>query len=125
MRLDLEKLRQAMHDVATKRGPFALFGLFLRDEAPDKWDLVVSAPWLGKGKLKALGEFVEDLSHTFSEEQLLSLSRIVTLNEDDPILDAIISAVRVEDGSVEIRDCSFLGLKIKRAYVFRAVRPGT
>ena len=57
--IQIEKFRRAMQDISATRGEFILFGLFLREEAPDKWDLVISAPWLETDKLKALREFVE------------------------------------------------------------------
>jgi len=122
MKVDIDKLRQLMHDVSIEKGEFSLFGLFLRAEAPDKWDLVVSSPWLEEGKLKALGEFVEKLAAAIGEDQLLSISRVVTLNADDPALDAVTKAVSVEDGLIEIRDSDLFGLKIAHAYVLRAKR---
>lgn len=121
--IDLGKLREVMNDVSKDRGPFTLFGLFLRDEAPDKWDLVISAPWLEEGKMKALGEFVEKLSSALGEQEVLSLSRIVTVSRDDPGLQAILRAVQVEDGPVLVRDSNFFGLQIKEAHILRAKRP--
>jgi hypothetical protein len=123
MTIDIDKLRQLMRDLSKEKGEFSLFGLFLRAEAPDKWDLVVSSPWLEEGKLKALGEFAERLAAAIGEEQLLSLSRVVTLNADDPALDAVTKAVSVEDGLIEIRDSDLFGLRIAHAYIFRAKRP--
>lgn len=123
MTVDREKLRQLMREVAAERGEFTLFGLFLRAEAPDKWDLVVAAPWLEEGKLKALGEFVEKLSAAIGEQQLLSLSRVITVKHDDPSLEAILRAVEDDDSDVELSDCDFFGLRIDHAYIFRAKRP--
>lgn len=123
MNIEIEKLRKVMREFAERTGNFNLFGLFLREEAPDKWDLVVSSPWLEQGKLKALGESVEKLSSEVGQDQVLSLSRIVTLNADDPSLDAVTRAVNVDDGVVEINDSDLFGLKIKHAYILRAKRP--
>jgi hypothetical protein len=123
MNIDIEKLRQVMHDLAARRGNFNLFGLFLRADSPDKWDLVVSSPWLERGKLKALGEFTKKLSSVVGQDQVLSLSRIVTLDSDDPALTAVTKAVNIDDGTVEIKDSDFFGLKIKHAYILRAKRP--
>jgi hypothetical protein len=125
MNIDKQKLRVLMDRIAAEKGEFAFFGLFLRDEAPDKWDLVVSAPWLEKGKLKALSEFVKELASAVGEEQLLSLSRVVTLNADDPSLDAVLRAVSVDGDVREIRDADLFGLKIKHAFIFRAAKPRT
>lgn len=41
-----QKLRVAEEKVAEKRGGFHLFGLFEHEQAPGRWDLVASAPWL-------------------------------------------------------------------------------
>lgn len=120
--IQVDKLRRVMEELSAERGEFALFGLFLREEALDKWDLVISAPWLEEGKLKALGEFVEKAVSIVGEQELLALSRIVTLNHDDPNLDAILNAVEVEDDPLELWNTSFFGLEIKHAYILRAKR---
>jgi hypothetical protein len=56
--IHIEKFRRVMEDISAERGEFVFFGLFLREEAPDTSDVVISAPWLEAGKLKALREFV-------------------------------------------------------------------
>ncbi len=123
MTVNIEKLRQVMNEVAAEKGQFTLFGLFLREDAPDKWDLVVAAPWLEEGKLKALGEFAAKLAAVLGEQEVLSLSRIVTVNHDNPGLDAILTAVHIEGGRpMEVKESNFFGLAIKDAYIFRAAR---
>jgi hypothetical protein len=120
--IQIDKLHRVMEEVSAERGEFELFGLFLREEAQDKWDLVISAPWLEEGKLKALGEFVEKAASIIGEQELLTLSRIITLNHDDPNLNAILEAVQVTDGLRELSNPNFFGLEIKRAYILRAKR---
>ena len=120
--IDVNKLRDAMQLVSAEKGDFVLFGLFLREEAPDKWDLVVSAPWLEEGKLLALGEFIKKITPIVGEQELLALSRIITLNHDDPNLEAILRAFSVENGSLELKDSTLFGMGIKRAYIIRAKR---
>src|ERR1041384_295079 len=120
--IQIDKLRRVMEEVSAERGEFELFGLFLREEAQDKWDLVISAPWLEEGKLEALGEFVEKAASIIGEQELLTLSRIITLNHDDPNLNAILEAVQVDDGLRELSNPNFFGLEIKRAYILRAKR---
>lgn len=111
-----------MEEVSAEKGEFVLFGLFLREEAQDKWDLVISAPWLEDGKLKALGEFVQKAALIVGEQEFLALSRIVTLNHDDPNLDIILEAIEVENTPVELWNKNFFGLEIKHAYILRAKR---
>lgn len=122
--IQIEKLRRVMNEVSAEKGEFVLFGIFLREEAPDKWDLVISAPWLEEGKLKGLGEFVEKAASIVGEEELLTLSRIVTLNHDDPNLQTILRSVQVNNGPAEIWNSNFFGLEIKHAYILRAKRVG-
>jgi hypothetical protein len=123
MKIDIDKLQELMRRVSAEKGEFTLFGLFMRAEAPDKWDLVLSSPWLERGKMKALAEFVEKLAATIGQDQLPSISRVVTLNASDPALDAVLRAVAAEDGNVEIRDSDLFGLRIAHAHVLRAKRP--
>jgi hypothetical protein len=42
----IEKLKKAEAATAAERGAYALFALFLRKDAPGRWDLLVSAPWI-------------------------------------------------------------------------------
>ena len=120
--IHIEKFRRVMEDMSAERGEFVFFGLFLREEAPDTWDLVISAPWLETGKLKALGEFVEKVTAIVGKQELLTLSRIVTLNHDDPNLEAVLKTVQVDNGPLELWHPDFFGLDIKHAYILRAKR---
>lgn len=116
------KLRKAMRDIAAKKGDFNLFGLFMRADAPGTWDLVVSAPWLEQGKLKALGEFTKLLSESIGEESLREFSRIATVSRRDPALDALVSAFSVDDGELRVKRSNLFGLEIEDAIILRAKR---
>ena len=120
--IQIEKFRRVMEDISAERGEFVFFGLFLREEAPNKWDLVISAPWLEEGKLKALGEFVKKATAVVGSQELLTLSRIVTLNQNDPNVEAVLKTVQVDNGPLELWHPDFFGLDIKHAYILRAKR---
>ncbi|MBS1789481.1 MAG: hypothetical protein JST85_17285 [Acidobacteria bacterium] len=121
--IQINQLRQIKNKVEAEKGEFVLFGLFLRDEAVDKWDLVVSAPWLEKDKMKGLGEFVKKMASVVGEDEVLTLSRIVTLNHDDPSLEAILQDVQVENDLVEMQGHNLFGLPISQAYILQAKQP--
>ena len=87
------KLEEVADTLETKRGPFTLLGLVMREDSPGRWDLVVSSPWLEEGKLKALAAFVEALTSAIGQTAVLSFSRVVTLNHDEPALHAILDEV--------------------------------
>ena len=45
MKKFIEKIVSLEQTISTEKGDFVFFALFLREDAQDKWDLVVSAPW--------------------------------------------------------------------------------
>ena len=122
--ISTKKLRKAMREIAAEKGEFTLFALFLRaDSSGGVWDLVVSAPWLEPGKLKALGEFVELLAKSLGESNLRDFSRVQTVGDDDPTLNAIVSEFPVEDGELRVSRPGLFGLEIEDAIILRAKRP--
>ena len=121
--ISVPTLRKAMHEISSQKGDFTLFGLFMRSDAPGTWDLVVSAPWLEDGKLKALSEFVHLLTNSIGEQAFRDLSRVQTVGEESPALKKILSAFSVEDGEVRIRQSNLFGLEIEDAIILRAQRP--
>jgi len=118
-----EKLQKFMKQIEARKGRFTLFGVFLREDSPAQWDLVLAAPWLENGKLKALGEFVKQMSKTFGQDEVMSFSRIVTLNHDDPALRAILSEIGSLKKPLEKQGHDLFGLPIEHAVILRAAQP--
>jgi len=117
-----EKLRTLEQNISEEKGSFLLFALFLREDAPDRWDLLVAAPWIPKSKNTALKYFSNKLIQTLSQKELLKLSRIAIIGPDEPALSAIQQAMHVEHGLAEIKDSNFFGLQIKHAYIITSRR---
>lgn len=117
-----EKLRSLEQNISEEKGGFLLFALFLREDAPDRWDLLVSAPWIPKSKNTALKYFSNKLVQSLNQKELLKLSRIAIIESDDPALSAIQQAMHVEHGLAEIKDSIFFGLQIKHAYIITSRR---
>lgn len=120
--ISTNKLRKAMREITAKKGDFTLFGLFMRVDAPGTWDLVVSAPWLEEGKLKALAEFTELLAASIGEQSLKEFSRVVTLNRRDATLNSLVSTFSVDDGEVRVKRSNLFGLEIEDGIILRAKR---
>jgi hypothetical protein len=119
----IRKLRKAMREISAQKGEFTLFGVFMRPDALGAWDLVVSAPWLEEGKLKALGEFTKLLSKSIGEQSLQNFSRIVTVNRDSSALNSILASMSVDDGELRrVKQSQFFGLDIEDAIILRAKR---
>jgi hypothetical protein len=120
--IERTKLDRVLDSLETEHGPFVLAGLFMREDSPGRWDLVVSAPWLQRSKLVALSEFVKHLSDSLGQEEVFSLSRIVTLNRTDPALHRILHEVGTITQPVEKVGHNLFGLPLQQAYIFRAHR---
>lgn len=109
-------------DVAASRGDFALFALFLREDVPDRWDLIVSAPWVSNQKAE-LSYLVDRIKSDLGPNELTQLSRIVFVDPTDPAVQSLNKAIQVEHGSVEVRDSNFFGLAVKHAVIITSKRP--
>ena len=120
-----DELRHFMKRVEARKGRFTLFGVFMREDSPGPQDLVVSAPWLEEGKLKALGEFVKNMSDEFGQDNVMSFSRIVTLNHDNPALQAILNEAAPVEEPLEKQGPSLFGLPVEHALILRAEQPKT
>ncbi len=122
----VEKLVGMEREISEERGTFALFALFLREDALDKWDLVASAPWLEEDKKESLVYLSDRLRSHLTHEELLSFSRIVLVDQDNPFLEAIKKAIQkavsLEHGIVEVKDSNFFGLEISHAYIITSKR---
>src|SRR5690349_8707183 len=100
-----------MHEIATRKGGFTLFALFMRADAPfmraddpGTWDLVVSAPWLDRGKFNALEELVDLLAKVIGRPAVQQLSGVNTVPGDDPVVQFILKNMPVEDGERHIQN---------------------
>lgn len=109
-------------EISEEKGGFILFALFQREDALDKWDLVVSAPWMEENKKAAMDYLVNRLRSKLVPDELLLLSRIVIIERKNPALDAMLGAIHIEHGIAEVKDSSFFGLSIKHAFIITSSR---
>lgn len=113
----VKKLRKIESDLSTAKGPFDLFGLFLREDAPDVWDLLVAGSWIEQNKADALREISTTLQQQLTPSELTKLSRVVIIDDTNPALHAIAAALGVEHGTASVKDSNFFGLAIKEAFI--------
>lgn len=114
--VDLERV------LSEERGEFSIFALFLREDALDKWDLIVAAPWIDANVKESLAHITSRIQKLFSPEELTQLSRVVVVDLANPAVQAMNQAIRVNHGQAEIQDSSFFGLQIKHAHVITSQR---
>ncbi len=117
MREQIEKFQKVEKTISNLKGEFELFALFLRDDSPNKWDLLISADWARENKKESLHMIIKEIDKELNHEDLLLLSRIIILDKDDAAMKVIHQVMHVEHGLSEISNSNFLGLSIKHAYL--------
>jgi hypothetical protein len=125
MRAQIKKFQNVEKKLSAAKGQFELFALCLREDSPNKWDLLISADWARADKKASINRVVEELRKELSEQELLMLSRLIILDKDDAMQKAMQEARQVEHGLAEISDSDFLGLAIKHAYLITSRREGS
>lgn len=113
----VEKLIRKEIEISKDKGQFSLFALFLREDSPNKWDLLVAAPWIEKNKNLALKHIASIIQKTLTQEELIKISRIIIIDCNNKALNAIQRAFSAEHGMTEIVNSNFFGLNIKHAYI--------
>lgn len=108
--------------MSEEKGAFELFALVLRDDAPNKWDLLVASPWVERDKKGGLAYISRLLQETLGIPDLFQISRIVIIDRSNPALAAFLRAMHVEHGMAEIQESSFFGLQIKHAFLITSRR---
>jgi len=118
-----EKFTDLESRIANEKGAFVLFALFMREDAPDRWDLIISAPWAGDDKPSAVNYIVSQIKSRLGEKDLTNLSRIVVIDTEDAAVQALNRTIQIEHGRVEVRDSNFFGMPVKHAYIITSKRP--
>lgn len=119
-----EKLRNLEQTLAAERGAFQLFALFLREDAPDVWDLVVAADWIDVDQVSALEELSARVQKCLKLKELLRIAGIIVVSVSNPALQAVAATISGEHLLFEVKDSQFFGQTIKHAYIITSkLRP--
>ena len=103
------------------KGDFNLFALFQREESPDKLDLLASSPWIELDKASALKYITDQLNKILPQDVLLSISRIILLDANDPILGTILAAIdNIRHSLVTGYNCVINEMEMKLIYIITA-----
>ena len=114
----ITKLIRLETAVACEKGPFDLFALFSsEEEVGDRWDLVVSASWIGEESLEALEYLTKELRSYLTVQQFSAISKIAPLDVYDPRVKDIQSIVTTEHKLKELNDYKFYGFRVEKMYL--------
>lgn len=111
------KFSEMEQSVSQEKGDFTFFALFLPEDAQDKWDLLVAAPWITRDKEAALRYLAGIVQRTLSPAELLRFSRIVIVDDSDPAVQAINRSIGVKHAGMEVKDNTFFGVHVKHAFI--------
>lgn len=100
------------------RGDLRLFALVLREGSPGRWDVVVSAPWADKDLIEAIQYVSSVLTSTLEPNELLLISRVIILEDGNPVLSALLDAAASSSG--ELRDHDFAGIEARQAFILHS-----
>ena len=123
----IEKLKKILIELDNEKGPVLFYALFLREDSPNKWDLIVSSDWLESINIDSYRIVTNKIQNGFSQNELLQISRVVVLDENDPMMIFLRSSFNViGDASMEFSNCElsseFFKFPIKHAYILRCIK---
>jgi len=117
MNEQVKKFQNIEKYLSKTKGKFELFALLLREDAPNKWDLIVSSDWAIANKKASIDLIAKEIHKELSDQELLMLSRIIILDKKDLSFSSIQKEKEVVNGLAEISGIDFLGLAIKHGYL--------
>ena len=105
------------------RGTIYLFALVEREDV-NLYDVVVSSAWSDHDEAAAIGVLAEALVERLKPDEMTMLSRIVViLSSDSEIHEMPWSLKNVSPEDEKAVEGSFLGLDVRRAFIFKSQRP--
>ena len=120
----VEKLVDIEAIINLEAGPLVLFALIERDDAPGKWDLVVSAARAKERQKDLLNRIALQVRNNLKWEEKVILSRILILDPQDPFVRAVTNmVVPVEHGRERFSNFLVNGISIKDSYIITSSRP--
>ena len=111
--------------IEKEKGDFSFFALFEREDVPNRWDLLISAPWTTDEE-QTLEYMFKKIKRHLGPEALISLARIIVLDPTAPQVREFVREYHVERGFAEVEnvqpleDLTISGLPVRRAYILKA-----
>jgi hypothetical protein len=119
----LEKLKSIVLSLEKEHGPILIFALFLGEDSPEQWDVVVSASWLSSSELSDYKTITSKIQEVMTSSELMQFSRVVILDADDSVVSFLQESFSVTNGHIQEVSVEVLAERfkftIKRAYLLR------
>jgi len=114
------KLTGMAKKIEASKGRLELLGLFLRDDSPDLWDIVIAAPWLKADERVSFEYVANELREALADEELAGLSRIVILEHGGAVLQSFLESFSSHAGVADVHFVTEGGAIIRKAYIIVA-----
>ncbi|MDR3623658.1 MAG: hypothetical protein P4L16_00755 [Chlamydiales bacterium] len=121
----IEKIKALIKNLEKDKGSLSICALFLREDSMEKWDIVIAASWLNPAEMQSYKTISAKLQECLSASELMQLSRIVILSQDDPVVSYLQNLETITNGGYkELLLVNELSEKfkfvIKQAYLLRS-----
>lgn len=124
----IENLKSTIKSLEQENGPLLICALFLREDAFEKWDIILAGSWLNPKEMRSYEALSSKLQQFLSDSELVQFSRIVILDQDDPIISFLLELETVKNGGYKELSSNILSEKfrfsIKKAYLLRSQKLG-
>ncbi len=119
----LNKLKSIIFELEREHGSIYIFALFLRVDPIERWDVVLSAPWLNPDELSSYELITSKIQIALDPSEQVQLARIVILDPSDLNVSFLQNLATVVNGKTDEVPEDLLSEKfrftIKRAYLLR------
>ncbi|WP_026630734.1 hypothetical protein [Dyadobacter alkalitolerans] len=113
----VKKLIQIEKESAQEMGEYTFFALFLRENAANRWDVLVASKWINTDKDAALNYLAKKLNDALDDTEIVKISHIAILDNDLFEVPEFLEDVHVQHGYARFEDEEFSGQQIERGYV--------
>jgi hypothetical protein len=116
----VDKLRTLEQEIAQERGDFILFALVQREDTmPNRWDLLLSAPWFEQDEKATLTYLAGKLNTALSPQEMVQISRMIVFPPEDPRLQEIKQKIKrpILHEDVEISQWTFSSMPVSHAHI--------
>ncbi len=112
----IKKFKTIKDRLSAEHGEFRLFGLFLKDESVNTWDVIVSSEWACSNENIAIKEISKLIAETLSKDEVIKLTAIFITPKNTPIMN-VLGMIAGKMNDAHLINCSVNGIEIKDAYI--------
>jgi hypothetical protein len=121
MRPRIDKLKRVLAEMVAERGPVKLFALVLREDAMDRWDLLISAPWADAASREAYDYVASKLKAILDPAEMLSISHFAFPDADSEWMQVLTHSFPADGaGLIHVRQLNVGATTLRDVYLFAA-----